>query len=163
MTDIRPRAAVLATIGALAVAASAYFDWLGSRSPDQIPVEQLLLQPDPAETAASYYQSMATPLVVVGAIGVLATLFLSRALLWVTFLLALATLGLWVTTVVLEVDPGELVVSDIQAGAWINLGAVILILIGAAALRRRDDDDLDDEDEFETPPLTRQLSVDDGP
>jgi hypothetical protein len=162
MTDIRPRAAVLATIGAIAVAASAYFDWLDGRSPDQIPVEQLLLQPDPAATAASYYQSMATPLVVVGALGVLATLFLSRALLWVTFLLALATLGLWVTTVVLDVDPGELTIADIQPGAWINLGAAILILIGAAALRGRSDEDLDD-DEFETPPLTRQLSVDDGP
>jgi hypothetical protein len=101
-------------------------------------------------------------LVVVGALGVLATLFLSRALLWVTFLLALATLGLWVTTVVLDVDPGELTIADIQPGAWINLGAVILILIGAAALRGRGDEDLDD-DEFETPPLTRQLSVDDGP
>jgi hypothetical protein len=163
VTDIRPRAAVLATIGALAVAASAYFDWLDSRSPDQIPVEQLLLQPGPAETAASYYQSMAAPLVVIGAIGVLATLFLSRALLWVTFLLALATLGLWVTTVVLEVSPGDLAISDVQPGAWINLGAVVLLLIGAAALRGRGDEDMDEDDEFDTPPLTRQLSVDDGP
>ncbi|HEY8454957.1 MAG TPA: hypothetical protein VIL34_05150 [Actinopolymorphaceae bacterium] len=162
MTDIRPRAAVLATLGAIAVAASAYFDWLAGRSPRDIPVQQLLLQGGSTDTVMDYWQSMATPLVVISAIGVLGALFLSRFLLWLAFLFDLAALGLWVASVVLEASPGEVVVGDLQAGAWIALGSVILLLIGAAALRRRPNE-VEEEDEFETPPLTRQMAVDDGP
>src|SRR5206468_2919684 len=102
MTDIRPRAAVLATIGAIAVAASAYFDWLGNRSPRDTQLERLLLQSDSTATASSYWMSMAAVLAAVGAIGVLGTLLLSRLVVWLAFLLALATLALWATGAVFD-------------------------------------------------------------
>lgn len=161
MSDIRPRAAVLATIGALAVAASSYFDWLGNRSPRDTQLERLLLQSDSTDAASSYWMSMAAPLAVIGALGVLGTLALSRLVLWLTFLLALATVALWATGAVFDAAPGGLVLADVQPGAWVNLGGVILLLIGAAALRQRTDED-DEEDEFSTPPLSRALA-DDAP
>jgi hypothetical protein len=163
MTDIRPRAAVIATLGAIAVAASAYFGWLSDQSPQDIQLERLLLQADSADPATSYWMSMATPLVVIGAIGVLGTLLLSRLLIWLAFLLGLATLALWVTSVVYDAAPGELAIADILPGAWINLGGVLLLLVGAASLRRRNDEDDEDEEDYATQPLTRQGVSDDGP
>lgn len=163
MADIRPRAAVIATLGAVAVAASAYFVWLADQSPLDIQVQRLLLQPDAADPASSYWMSMATPLVVIAGIGVLGTLLLSRLLVWLAFLLGLAALALWVTSVVYDSGAGELTVSAIQPGAWINLGGVLLLLVGAASLRRRGDEDDEDEEDFATQPLTRQGVADDGP
>ena len=106
---------------------------------------------------------MATPLVVIAGIGVLGTLLLSRLLVWLAFLLGLAALALWVTSVVYDSGAGELTVSAIQPGAWINLGGVLLLLVGAASLRRRGDEDDEDEEDFATQPLTRQGVADDGP
>src|SRR5262249_46995251 len=102
MTDIRPRAAVIATLGAVAVAASAYFNWLSDQSPLDIQIQRLLLQPDATEPATSYWMSMATPLVAVAAVGVLGTLLLTRVVVWLAFLVGLATLALWVTSVVYD-------------------------------------------------------------
>jgi hypothetical protein len=163
MTDIRPRAAVIATLGAVAVAASAYFVWLSDQSPLDIQLQRLLLQTDSTDPASTYWMSMATPLVAVAAIGVLGTLLLSRLLVWLAFLLGLANLALWVTSVVYDAAPGELSVGAIQPGAWINLGGIVLLLVGAATLRRRGDEDEEDEDDFATQPLTRQGASDDGP
>lgn len=166
MTQIRPRAAVLATIGTVAVAASAYFDWMGNRSPVSEPLQELLLQPDTADTASSYWMSMAAPLVVVGAVGLVGALLLSRVVLWLALLLGLATVALWATGVVSDAAPGELTVADVQPGAWISAGGLLLLLLGAAALRRRsseDEDELDEDDDFATAPLTRQSVADEGP
>lgn len=135
MTDIRPRAAVLATIGALGVASSAYFDWFGGDSPRQIRLEQLLMQPDASGQAPSYWLSMAAPLAVAGAMGVLGTLLLVRLLVWLSFLVGLVTVALWATETAFDV--AEIQVNDIQPGAWVSLGGLLLLVIGAAALRRR--------------------------
>ncbi len=168
MKEIRPRAAVLATIGSIAVAASAYFDWLGNRSPVDTPVQRLLLQPDAGDAASSYWMSMAASLVVAGAIGTVGTLLLSRLVIWLGLLLGAATVGLWAATALSETSPNELV-ADLQPGAWISVGAIVLMLLGAVALRRRKDDLDEDEDDlggdFETTPMatSRQPVADDGP
>jgi hypothetical protein len=135
MTDIRPRAAVLATVGALGVASSAYFDWFADNSPRQIRLEQLLMQPDANGQATSYWLSMAAPLAVAGAIGVLGTFLLVRLLVWLSFLVGLVTVALWATETAFDV--AEIQLNDIQPGAWVSLGGLLLLLIGAAALRRR--------------------------
>lgn len=159
MTPVRPRAAVLATIAALALAASAYFPWLADDSPRQVPLRELLLQPDGGAMLPSYWQSMAAPLVVAGAVGTLGALLLWRVLLSVSLLAGLATIGLWITTVLFELEPDELAVRNFQAGAWISLGAVLLLLTATIALRRREMDEEpveeDEEDDYHTTPLTR--------
>ncbi|WP_020575729.1 hypothetical protein [Actinopolymorpha alba] len=165
MTGVRPRAAVLATIGALAVAGSAYFDWLSNRSPRGVQLERLLMQPDSVDTASSYWLSMAAPLAVAGAIGVLGALVLSRVVLWLAFLVELATLALWVTTVAFDAAPGQLSIGDLQPGAWISAGGLVLLLIGAIALRPRsteDEEEAEDDNFFRTPPLKDPAPADRG-
>lgn len=148
MTAIRPRAAVLATVGALGVASSAYFDWFGNDSPRQIRLERLLMQPDANGQATSYWLSMAAPLAVAGAIGVLGTLLLVRLLVWLSFLVGLVTVALWATETAFDV--AEIQANDIQPGAWISLGGLVLLVIGAAALRRRSPAGEDDAEENES-------------
>lgn len=140
MTIVRPRAAVLATIGAIAIASGAYFDWLGNRSPQQVRLQDLLTRPavnDLAGQTLNYWTSMAAPLAVAGAIGVLGALLLVRVLLWLSFLLGVATVGLWVGRVAFADGAAQFRVADVQPGAWIALGGLVLVLIGASALRRR--------------------------
>jgi len=177
MAQVRPRAAVLATIGAAGIGASAYFVWLAGRTPERIPLRKLLLVGEVTGDAPSYWQSMAAPLVVVSALALVGAVLLSRLVLLVAFLLALTTAGLWVATDLLETD-GPITVDIIGIGAWICAGAMFLLFIGLCALRKRDTDDEDvetdeDEPDAEEPntdlepssspfgPLPRSYSADD--
>ena len=149
MAQVRPRAAVLATIGAAGIGASAYFVWLAGRTPEQIPLRKLLLVGEVTGDATSYWQSMAAPLVVVSAVALLGAVLLSRLVLLVALLLGLTTAGLWAATDLLETE-GPITVDAIGIGAWISAGAMLLLLIGLSALRKRGPDDEDaelDEDE----------------
>ncbi|GAA2758175.1 hypothetical protein [Actinopolymorpha rutila] len=140
MTIVRPRAAVLATIGAIAIATGAYFDWLGNRSPQQVRLQDLLTRPEVKDLAGqtlNYWTSMAAPLAVAGAIGILGALLLVRVLLWLSFLLGAATVGLWVGRIAFADGAAQFRIADVQPGAWIAAGGLLLVLLGAAALRRR--------------------------
>lgn len=135
MATVRPRAAVLATVGSLGIAASAYMAWFDSRVADTVPFVRVLFGGSPTDTAVSYWQSMAAPLVVVGALGVLGALALSRAVLWLTFVLGLVTVGLWGTNEVLDRDPASLGVGDFGAGAYVAVASLLLLLITTIVLR----------------------------
>lgn len=152
MAEVRPRAAVLATIGAAGIGASAYFIWLVNRSPELIPLRKLLFVGEVTGDAPSYWQSMAAPLVVVSAIALIGALALSRLLLLIGFLLGLTTVGLWVVTDLLEVE-GGISLDKLGAGIWVNLGALIALLIGLIALRQRSEDD-EEDDEFSPTPFS---------
>jgi hypothetical protein len=159
MTQVRPRAAVLATIAALSLAASAYFPWLADDSPRQVPLRELFLRPEGAALLPSYWESMAAPLVVAGAVGALGALLCWRPLLALSFLAGLATVGLWITTVLAELRPGEFVVGDVQIGAWISVGAILLLLLATIALRRRvGDEEEETEDEGEDEDVSSDVS-----
>ncbi|HEY6740384.1 MAG TPA: hypothetical protein VI076_16185 [Actinopolymorphaceae bacterium] len=157
MAQVRPRAAVLATIGSVAVAAGAYFAWTGGRLAQEIPLRKLLFV-DVSGDAPSYWMSMAAPLAVVAGIGVLGALLLSRVVLLIAFLLGAATVGLWSVTDLIE--SGSVTLGSIGLGAWITAGALLLVLISLIVLRTRgdDEDDLDDaldpEDDDEVRPYS---------
>jgi hypothetical protein len=146
MTQVRPRAAVLATIAALALAASAYFPWLADDSPRQVPLRELFLQPESTALLPSYWESMAAPLAVAGAVGTLGALLCWRPLLVLSFLAGLVTVGLWITTVLAELEPAEFAIGDVQLGAWISVGAIVLLLLATIALRRRASDEEEAEE-----------------
>ncbi|HEY6740476.1 MAG TPA: hypothetical protein VI076_16655 [Actinopolymorphaceae bacterium] len=153
MAQVRPRAAVLATIGSVGVAAGAYFAWTGGRLAQEVPLRKLLFV-DVSGDAPSYWMSMAAPLAVVAGLGVLGALLLSRVVLLIAFLLGAATVGLWSATDLVE--SGSVTLGSIGLGAWITVGALLLTLISLIALRTRgdeDEDDLDPEDDDEVRPF----------
>jgi hypothetical protein len=153
MAEVRPRAAVLATIGAAGLGASAYFVWLTNRAPELIPLRKLLFVGEVAGDAPSYWQSMAAPLVVISALGLLGALVLSRLILLIGFLLGLTTLGLWIATDLLEVE-GGISLDKIGTGVWVNLGSLLVLLVGLIALRRGGEEDEDEDDEFSPTPFS---------
>lgn len=168
MGQVRPRAAVLSTIGAAGIGASAYFVWLTSRTPEQIPLRKLLFVGDVAGEATSYWQSMAAPLVVVSAICLIGALALSRLVLLIGLLLGLTTVGLWVATDLLDVEGGLQLSSigrTVGVGAWICLGALLVLLVGLLALRGRgdEDEDYDEEDDELDRPAPERTSTDLSP
>lgn len=158
MGQVRPRAAVISTVGALGVAASAYFEWTTNGAmADAVPLQRLLFASDVPSTTV-YWQSMAAPLVVVGGIGVLGALLLSRVVLLISFLLGGATAGLWVATEVLESEAG-FSIDSVRLGGWVLLGALLVLLIGLIALRGRQQDDEDEEDVLPFSPTPRPHSA----
>lgn len=159
MAQVRPRAAVLSTIGAAGIGASAYFVWLTSRTPEQIPLRKLLFVGDVTGDATSYWQSMAAPLVVISALCLIGALALSRLVLLIGLLLGATTVGLWVATDLLDVEGGLQLNSigrTVGVGAWVCLGSLIVLLIGLVALRGRGDED-EEYDEEEDEGLTRPV------
>jgi hypothetical protein len=168
MGQVRPRAAVLSTIGAAGIGASAYFVWLSSRTPEQIPLRKLLFVGDVTGNAASYWESMAAPLVVISALCLIGALALSRLVMLIGLLLGLTTVGLWVATDLLDVEGGLQLGSigrTVGLGAWVCLGALIVLLIGLVALRKRgydEDEEFEDEEDEglnrPVPPRTTDLA-----
>ncbi|GAB3411454.1 hypothetical protein [Flindersiella endophytica] len=160
MGQVRPRAAVLSTIGAAGIGASAYFVWLTSRTPEQIPLRKLLFVGDVTGDATSYWQSMAAPLVVISALCLIGALALSRLVLLIGLLLGATTVGLWVATDLLDVEGGLQLNSigrTVGVGAWVCLGALVVLLIGLVSLRRRGDEEDEEYDEEEDEGLTRPV------
>lgn len=157
MGQVRPRAAVISTVGALGVAASAYFEWTtNGGAADAVPLQRLLFASE-VPSSPEYWQSMAAPLVVVGGIGVLGTLLLSRVVLLISFLLGVATAGLWVATEVLESSDG-FSIDSVRLGGWVLLGALLVLLIGLIALRNGQDDEEDEDDITPFSPTPRSHS-----
>ncbi|MBM7787731.1 hypothetical protein [Tenggerimyces flavus] len=145
MATVRPRAAVLATVGSLGIAASAYMAWFDSRVADTVPFVRVLFGGSPTDTAVSYWQSMAAPLVIVGAIGTLGALALSRALLWLTFVLGLVTVGLWGTNEILDRGAASLAIGDFGTGAFVAVAGLLVLLVSTIALRGGSDETDPDE------------------
>ncbi|PZF81078.1 hypothetical protein [Jiangella anatolica] len=141
-TRQRAAGAVIALIGALGVTASSYLDWYGGRDATDIPLERLF-QTDSVGAPSSYWNSMALALAVVGLLGVVGAVLLSRFVLILAWLIGAATLVLWI---VMSVNDDSLSVSagDIQAGAWV-CGVALLVLLagiigmGGGARRVRDE------------------------
>ncbi|WP_116951483.1 hypothetical protein [Jiangella endophytica] len=133
-TRQRATGAVIAVVGALGVTASGYLDWLGGRDATEIPLERLF-QTSPVGTPSSYWNSMALALAVVGLLGVLGAVLLSRFVLTLGWLIGVATLALWI---VMTVNDDSLSVSsgDMQAGVWICGVALLVFLAGIIGMGR---------------------------
>lgn len=151
-TRQRASGALVAVVGALGVTASSYLDWYDGRDATDIPLERLF-QTDAVGLPSSYWNSMALALAVVGLLGVLGALLLSRFVLLLGWLIGAATLALWI---VMSVNDNSLSYSagDLQAGAWLCGVALLVLLVGIIGMGRaqRSDDETPTRAEPVPPP-----------
>lgn len=151
----RTGGALLALIGALGVAGSAYLEWLknsqGSNpSADEMAFTRLfdsdasaMMEMAPAGWDGSYWESIALPLGIVAALGVIGAVLRSRIVLWLAFLVGLATAVLFVVFTFTaadnaQLDPG---VSDLLIGFWLCVAALVVLLIGIFTMGGRSADE----------------------
>jgi hypothetical protein len=125
----RTLGALVAGVGALGVAASAYLDWYAGQMPTEIPLRRLF-DTEVAGAAGSYWTSLATPLALVGVIGVLGGLVRSRLVITIAGVLGLATLVLWVLLQAIDLAPEDLHASDYQAGLWVCVAGLVVLAGG---------------------------------
>ncbi len=137
MSTRRPSAQALTLIGAVALGVSAFLNWFDDLAPSDIATRWLFW--DDARTTSDEISSMAVPLLAAAAIALLGALIGSRLLGGLGLLVGLATLVVWVVrqAVVLDDAGLDFEVSDIQPGAWLALGSLVVLAIGVAGLRRR--------------------------
>ena len=128
-------AAVLAALGALGTTAGAYLNWFGGRPAREIPLERLYQSTIASGPASSYWNSIALPLAVVGALGVIGAVAMSRFVLVLDWLISVATLVAWVVMqagdVAVDFGPG-----DVQIGFWVSAIASLVMLIGIVMMGR---------------------------
>lgn len=86
--------ALITGVGSLLCALSAYLAWFGGRAPHDLPIRHLAETGAPGP-ASGYWVSVAAPLAVVGALGVLGALLRFRFLLVLAWMVGVATLALW--------------------------------------------------------------------
>ncbi len=123
--------AVFAAAGALGVSAGAYLDWYAGPPPATgIPLAALF-QASAAGVTTEFWGSLAAPLVIVGAIGVLGLVVRSRLTFALSAGLAAFTVGMW--TLMRMID-AEFVVSEAGPGMWVVLAGVAVIAVGIGTM-----------------------------
>ncbi|AYY13417.1 hypothetical protein EF847_12680 [Actinobacteria bacterium YIM 96077] len=125
--------ALIALLGAIAVAASAYPAWYRDEGPRDWPLMQLF-QANPAGTVTAYWGSVAAPLAVVGLLGILGAALRFRFILGLGWLIGTATFILW--SAMRAID-GEWRLGELQRGAWIGLVGLLVVLIGLVVMGPR--------------------------
>lgn len=90
------------------------------------------MTPEPGMWDGSYWESIALPLGIVAALGVIGAVLRSRFVLWLAFLVGLATLALFVIFTFMAadeagLDPG---VSDLLVGFWLAVAGLVVLAIG---------------------------------
>jgi hypothetical protein len=148
----RPTAAVITSLGGLAVMAGALLTWLNASGPrpatgmTHTSLSRMLVY---AYTAtSSFWNSAAVAVLVLGLLVVIGGLAGLRTLTVIAALLTLAASGMWIGVVVHHyntpslpnvhyANPVNLPWSDLRAGAWLTIGAAAVGLISAFWLRRR--------------------------
>lgn len=134
MTAQRVAGAFLALLGAVGVTASAYLSWFSDRTPESAPIDRLF-ESGVTEQASSYWTSVALPLAVVTFVAAIGVLLRSRVVLAVGWLIGLATLVLFV---VQELnDAADFAIGDLQAGAWVAIAGLIIMLVGVVSMGGR--------------------------
>ena len=134
MTARRVAGGFLALLGAVGVTASAYLNWFDDRTPETVPIDRLF-QSGVTEEASSYWTSVALPLAIVTLLAVIGLVLRSRLILVVGWLIGVATLVLFV--VQQANDDADFSVGDLQAGAWVALAGLIVMLLGLASMGGR--------------------------
>ncbi|MGH9231633.1 MAG: hypothetical protein ACRD07_23425 [Acidimicrobiales bacterium] len=136
MSTPRPSGQALTALGALALGVSAFFNWFDDLDPTEIATRWLFWSD--TQTTTDELASMAVPLLAAGLIALLGALIASRLLGGLGLLVGLATAVTWVVRTA-DVESG-FGVGDLQEGAWIAFGGLVLLLIGVAGLRRPAED-----------------------
>jgi hypothetical protein len=134
MTARRVTGAFLALIGAVGVAGTAYLEWLRNQNADDMAFSRLFESDAMAleDMASSYWESIALPLGIVAILGVIGAVARSRIVLWLAFLVGLATAALFAVNTYGAADNAGLDVglSDFKIGFWLCLVALALLLAG---------------------------------
>ncbi|NEE01408.1 hypothetical protein [Phytoactinopolyspora halotolerans] len=123
----------IAALGALTVTASVYPTWYTNEGPRDWPLAQLF-QASPAGEATAYWGSVAAPLAVVGALGVLGAVLRFRFILGLGWLLGAASFTLWA---IMRAIDSSWQVGELEAGAWLCLAGLAVLLIGIVAMGPR--------------------------
>lgn len=131
----RSAGAVIAVIGALGVSASAYLPWHLGDVPQTTPISRLF-DADVTGAATSYWTSVAAPLAIVGALGVLGGLFRSRIVLGVAWAVGALAALLWLVMLIIDSSEGDaqLGLDTFQRGAWLCLAGLTVLAIGIVVM-----------------------------
>jgi hypothetical protein len=127
--------ALIAAVGALGIAASAYLDWFAGRTPTEIPLQRLFAS-EISHAAGSYWTSIAAPLALAGVIGVLGAFLRSRLVIALAGVLGLATLVLWVLMQAADLAPEDLGAGDYQLGLWVCVASLAVLACGILLMSR---------------------------
>jgi hypothetical protein len=136
---------MLSLLSMAALVLAAFLDWLGRGvRPARVPLRDLVqgisfTGSGGAGKAAAFTSSMAVPLLAAALLALLACVFASRTLAWLSFIVALATTALWtVLTAVYRADHnGQFTSRDWHVGYWAVLVGLLLGLMAAAIPWRR--------------------------
>jgi hypothetical protein len=120
---------VLSLLGVAALAVSAFSNWIADRSATEIPLADLFGFTD---DAASFGVSIGLVLLIVAAVGLVATLAVSRVLQAIAGVVGLVVAGDWIFQVLVDGVP----VGDIRLGAWLALGGSVLLVLASWLGRR---------------------------
>jgi hypothetical protein len=161
MTARRIGGAVLALAGAVVVTLSAYLDWLPSRAPQDMPLDQLVETTLVGE-ASSYWTSIAVPLAAVTVLAALGAILQSRAVLWLAWLVGLAAAALWLIMRAAD-DTNAFSIGDLESGFWVCLIGLLVMLLGISSMGAKPVETAEeqlsvmDQDIPEPPPTPRSL------
>jgi hypothetical protein len=134
MTGRRDLGAILATVGALFVAASSYIHWFADRTAIDTPLSRLY-QTSISPPADSWWRSVAVPLIAVLVIAVVGLILRSQTVFFVSWAVGVATLALFVAMQYND-DAVEFAFADLQAGVWQSLVALVVMIFGIAIMGR---------------------------
>ncbi|PZF81077.1 hypothetical protein [Jiangella anatolica] len=129
--------ALIAGAGSLLCALSAYLSWYGGRAPHDLPIRHLASTGAPG-LADGYWTSVAAPLAVVGALGILGALVRFRFLLVLAWMVGVATLVLWgLMRVIGDATDATTGGVDAGSGVWVCAFGVLALLVGIIVMGPR--------------------------
>jgi hypothetical protein len=120
---------LLSLLGVAALVVSAFSNWIADRAATEIPVADLFGLTD---DAASFGVSIGLVLLVVAAVGLVATLVVSRVLQAIAGVVGLVVAGDWIFQALV----GDVSIGDIRLGAWLALGGSVLLVLASWLGRR---------------------------
>lgn len=133
----RATGAIIAGVGSLLCAISAYVAWFGDRAPHDLPIRHMAETGAPG-LASGYWTSVAAPLAVVGALGALGALTRFRFLLGLAWMVGVATLALWGLMRAVGNATGNAPVGvGVGAGVWVCAAGLLAIVIGIVVMGPR--------------------------
>ncbi|MGH9246273.1 MAG: hypothetical protein ACRD29_18570 [Acidimicrobiales bacterium] len=116
------------------IAAAAFLPWTAGREATEIPFRDLF---GVTGDTAGFGASLALPLLAAAVLALLGTFAVSRWLLLVAGLVAVATTGGWIAQMALD-DASDFTVDDLRLGVWLGAaGFLVALLAGFAARGRR--------------------------
>jgi hypothetical protein len=120
---------ILSLLGVVALAVSAFSTWIADRAATDIPVADLF---GFTGESASFVVSIGLVLLVVPAVGLVATLAVSRVLQAIAGIAGLVVAGDWIFQALVDDVPA----GDIGLGAWLALGGSVLLVLASWLGRR---------------------------